>query len=93
MPNSAISHRDLEKYWETVVNTIKDGVMIVDTNGYIAFTNPAMEGITGYTREELVGLKCSILNCDLFNLARKEGGTNGACCSRPGIWICAGVRS
>jgi two-component system, NtrC family, response regulator HydG len=74
MPNSAISHKDLEKYWETVVSTIKDGVMIVDMSGYIVFANQSMEGITGYTREELVGQKCSILNCNLFNLARAEGG-------------------
>ena len=48
MPNSTISHGDLEKYWETVVSTIKDGVMIVDTTGCIVFANEAMESITGY---------------------------------------------
>ncbi|MGO9019277.1 MAG: sigma-54 interaction domain-containing protein [Syntrophobacteraceae bacterium] len=73
MPNSAISHGDLEKYWETVVSTIKDGVMIVDTTGCIVFANEAMESITGYKREELVGQQCSILNCDLFNMAREQG--------------------
>ncbi|MGO9555272.1 MAG: sigma-54 interaction domain-containing protein [Syntrophobacteraceae bacterium] len=72
MITSIISH--LDRYWETVVSTIKDGVMIVDTSGCIVFANQAMEGITGYTREELVGRKCSILNCDLFNQARKDGG-------------------
>ncbi len=73
MPSSTISHGDLEKYWETVVSTIKDGVMIVDTSGCIVFANEAMESITGYTREELVGQQCSILNCDLFNMAREQG--------------------
>ncbi len=73
MPNSTISHGDLEKYWETVVSTIKDGVMIVDTTGCIVFANEAMESITGYEREELVGQQCSILNCDLFNMAREQG--------------------
>ena len=75
MITSIISHRD--RYWETVVSTIKDGVMIVYTSGCIVFVNQAMEGITGYTREELVGRKCSILNCDLFNQARRW--CNGVC--------------
>lgn len=69
-----ISHEQIEKYWETVVSVIKDGVMIVDTFGNIVFANRAMEAITGYTREELIGQKCSILNCNLFNLARERGG-------------------
>lgn len=73
MPNSTIAHGDIEKYWETVVSTIKDGVMIVDTAGCIVFANEAMESITGYTREELVGQQCSILNCDLFDMARAQG--------------------
>jgi two-component system, NtrC family, response regulator HydG len=74
MPNLPLAHGDLEKYWETVVSAIKDGVMIVDMSGCIVFANQAMEGITGYTRGELVGQKCSILNCNLFNLARENGG-------------------
>jgi PAS domain S-box-containing protein len=74
MPNSTISHGDVEKYWETVVGIIKDGVMIVDTTGSIVFANAAMEGITGYRPQELVGEKCSILNCDLIHLARELGG-------------------
>lgn len=72
MQNSIIS--ELEKHWETVVKTIKDGVMIVDKTGSIVFANEAMSGITGYTRQELFGEKCSILHCDLFDLARKQGG-------------------
>ncbi|MFZ0930449.1 MAG: sigma 54-interacting transcriptional regulator [Syntrophobacteraceae bacterium] len=72
MVNSIISH--LERYWETVVSAIKDGVMIVDMCGCIVFANQAMESITGYAREELVGQKCSILNCNLFNMAHEQGG-------------------
>jgi len=73
MPNSTMAHGDLEKYWETVVSTIKDGIMIVDTTGCIVFANEALESITGYTQEELVGQQCSILNCDLFDMAREQG--------------------
>ena len=72
MVHSIISN--LERYWQTVVSAIKDGVMIVDMCGYIVFANQAMETITGYAREELTGQKCSILNCNLFDLAREQGG-------------------
>jgi two-component system response regulator HydG len=63
---------DLERYWETVVSTIRDGVMIVDTTGSIVSVNRALEMMTGYARKELIGQKCSILNCSIFNLAREK---------------------
>ena len=35
--------QELNKYWKTVVNTIQDGVMIVDTDGTIVSENKAIE--------------------------------------------------
>ena len=93
MLNSTISHGDLEKYWETVVSAIKDGVMIVDTAGYIVFANQAMESITGYEREELIGQQCSILNCDLFNMAREQGEDKWCVLLRTGNLDSAGAPS
>lgn len=63
---------DLDRYWKTVVSTIRDGIMIVDTTGTIVSVNKALESITGYTREELIGQKCSVLNCSIYNLAREK---------------------
>lgn len=65
---------DLDTYWKTVVNTMRDGIMIVDTAGSIISVNRALESITGYSREELIGQKCSILNCSLYKMAREQGG-------------------
>lgn len=84
MRDSAISEKDIENYWETVVRTIKDGIMIVDTAGYIVSANEAMEKMTGYRREELIGQRCSILNCSLFNLARGQGGQHWCVLFRTG---------
>ncbi len=53
-----------ECYWETVIQTMMDGLMVVDPEGMIIAVNPAMERLTGYTREELLGQPCTILNCD-----------------------------
>lgn len=53
-----------ERYWETVIHTMMDGLMVVDLSGTIVAVNPAMERLTGYRREELLGQSCTILNCD-----------------------------
>lgn len=68
--------QELDRYWKTVVSTIRDGIMIVDTAGAIVSVNEAFESITGYSREELVGQKCSILNCSIFDMAREQKGNH-----------------
>lgn len=57
--------QELDRYWMTVVNTIRDGIMIVNTSGAIVSVNQAFEVITGFRREELIGKPCDILGCDV----------------------------
>jgi PAS domain S-box-containing protein len=66
--------RELDGYWKTVVNTLRDGIMIVNTRGAIVSVNRAFEQITGYSREELIGKSCEILHCDSCTRARAERG-------------------
>jgi PAS domain S-box-containing protein len=56
--------QELDRYWKTVVDTIRDGVMIVNTRGAIVSVNRALEQMTGYQRNEMVGRSCELLNCD-----------------------------
>jgi PAS domain S-box-containing protein len=65
---------ELDRYWKTVVNTLRDGLMIVDERGIIVSVNDALERITGYSRAELIGNDCSILNCDVCKNIRANGG-------------------
>lgn len=65
---------ELDRYWKTVVNTLRDGLMIVDERGVIVSVNDALERITGYSRGELIGNDCSILNCDVCKNIRANGG-------------------
>jgi len=67
---------EVDRYWKTIVNTIRDGLMVVDTSGSILSVNRALETITDYTHEELIGQKCSMLNCSIFNLAREKCGNH-----------------
>jgi PAS domain S-box-containing protein len=64
----------LNIYWKKVVDTIKDGVMIVDTEGTIVSVNKAVETMTGFSKDEMLGKTCGMLNCNIFELARKHRG-------------------
>jgi len=54
---------DIASFWETIVNTLHDGLLVVDARGTILNVNPAAEKLTGYAAEELVGRNCRVLNC------------------------------
>jgi PAS domain S-box-containing protein len=53
------------RYWKTVVDTMADGLMIVDTRGVIVSVNAAMARMTGYRTNELIGHRCDILECNV----------------------------
>jgi len=61
------------KYWETVIDTMMDGLMVVDPEGTIIAINKAMENITGYSKGELIGQPCDILDCDVCFTSRARG--------------------
>jgi len=42
-----------ENFWEEVMNTIMEGVVVVDPRGIILSANHAMEEITGYRSANL----------------------------------------
>lgn len=46
------------------VEQTADGIMITDNNGVIEYVNPAMTQMTGYSREELLGRKPSLLKSE-----------------------------
>lgn len=50
-------------HWRTIVDTVNDGLLIIDHRGRIMAANPAAERLTGYTEEELKANDCRILNC------------------------------
>jgi two-component system, NtrC family, response regulator HydG len=65
---------DLSLYWKTIVDTLQDGVMIVDTLGRIVAVNPAVEDLTGYRADELVGQTCRVLDCTGCKIIGKGAG-------------------
>jgi PAS domain S-box-containing protein len=54
---------DLSPYWKTIVDTLKEGLVVVNPEGTIVAVNPAAEALTGYSAAELIGKSCRILDC------------------------------
>jgi len=65
---------ELKVYWETVVDTIQEGVMIVDTCGTIVSVNKALAELTGFAPNELIGRSCATLNCASCRKKRNSEG-------------------
>ena len=66
--------QELNLYWKTVVDTIQDAIMIVDKGGTVVSVNKAFEEITKYTKEEIIGKSCTLLNCDRCEIVRTKDG-------------------
>ncbi|MGD9365062.1 MAG: sigma 54-interacting transcriptional regulator [Desulfobacteraceae bacterium] len=79
---------DLSKYWKTIVDTLQDGVLVVDPRGTIMAVNPAAEELTGYSSRELVGRSCRVLDCTGCKIIGKGSGRQWC-----GLYRRGGVRA
>ncbi|HAA04440.1 MAG TPA: sigma-54-dependent Fis family transcriptional regulator [Syntrophobacteraceae bacterium] len=50
-------------FYQVVAQTMGEGLLVVDTAGQILAVNPAFLAMTGYDGSELVGKRCTVLNC------------------------------
>lgn len=64
---------DMNRYLKEIISTMNDGMLLVAPNGTILMVNQAMEAISGYSREELIGRSCSTFHCDVCERARSGG--------------------
>ncbi len=69
-----ITGEECHLYWQSVVNTMAEGLFIVDTQGVVVFINPAAERITGYAREEVLGRPCAVFESETCMACRDEKG-------------------
>ncbi len=76
---------DIAKYWKTIVDTLQDGLMVVDPKGKIVAANPAAERVTGYSADELVGKSCRVLNCTGCKIIGTGAGTQWCALFNKGV--------
>lgn len=69
----------LGEYWKVIVDTMMDGVVVVDGEGIILSVNKALERITGYASEDLTGKPCAILDCDKCFFVGSNGKKEKRC--------------
>lgn len=50
--------------WKDVVDKMKEGLMLVDLQGNILYVNKALEELLLFSKEELLGKSCEVLECD-----------------------------
>jgi PAS domain S-box-containing protein len=63
--------RELERY-ETIVETVGDGIYALDPDDRIVFVNEAFCALTGYDREELIGRHPTLINSREVNEAAND---------------------
>ena len=68
-----MQEQKINRYLKEIINTMNDGLMVASPDGTILMVNQAFEKIMGYSREEVIGRSCAILNCDTCATARSEG--------------------
>ena len=60
------------KRYQTIVETVDDGIYVKDEDGYFTLVNKAYAEMTGYDREELLGTHASrVVNEDTVTTARE----------------------
>ncbi|MBU4563185.1 MAG: sigma 54-interacting transcriptional regulator [Desulfarculus sp.] len=67
---------DIASHWGTVTDTMHDTVLVVDPQGRIARINQAGEELTGYSREQIEGQSCRVLNCTGCKIIGKGSGVD-----------------
>ncbi|MEW6520200.1 MAG: sigma 54-interacting transcriptional regulator [Thermodesulfobacteriota bacterium] len=63
----------LAKSGHQIIETMTDGLMLVNPSGKILYVNNALEELLRYKRSELIGKSCDILECDSCDRAKRRG--------------------
>ncbi len=60
-------------FLKSVLETMSDGLMVIDKDSTIRFFNRAAEEITGYRRKDVIGQKCAMIDGNVCSYLRESG--------------------
>lgn len=66
--------QEIGRHWRSIMDTLNDGVAVIDPAGRVLMVNQAMCRLTGFQAEELVGQACTVFNCDACARTRQPQG-------------------
>jgi two-component system response regulator HydG len=72
--DASVTYKTSEKFWEKIVDSMMPGLVVVSSRGIILAVNQAMEEMTGYNRDELIGRPCALIKTDSCFAATINGG-------------------
>ncbi len=72
------------RYWEQIINTMSDALVLISPEGRILLVNRAFEELTGYAAADVVGQSCSMLECDACRHHPQEDGSQRCALFEPG---------
>ena len=58
-------------FWPQIIDTMHGGLVLIKTDGEIVMANRALEQMTGYKIDEIIGHKCLIFHCDVCEMIRR----------------------
>lgn len=61
----------------SIIDSVADGVFIVDPRGLVSFWNPSMEKISGFTAREAMGKPCTLIACSACSAETSDDGIKG----------------
>lgn len=59
---------DFSQHWYRIINTMTEGLILIDPKGAILMVNRSFEQLTGYGSEEIIGRSCKLIGCDACEL-------------------------
>lgn len=65
---------EIGSHWRHIIDSVQDGIIIVDAHGNFIAANDSAQLMTGYSEEELQGRSCRLLNCTGCKIMGKGPG-------------------
>lgn len=67
---------DIGSQWRAIIDSVQEGIIIVDEGGRFVAANHSAQLMTGYAEKELKGESCRLLNCTGCEIKGKGKGKN-----------------